>query len=78
MLQNAGELKRYSRHDVAQLIVLKGVLLFKCIKHVPAYIPTRACYRRADDGVRSLTDNVPNRVEMATGRPFRKTYPVKG
>jgi len=41
-------------------------------------IPTWACYRRADDGVRSPTDNVPNWVEMVTGRPFREASPVKG
>ncbi len=41
-------------------------------------IPTWACYRRSDDGVRSPADNVPNRVEMETGRPFWETSPVKG
>jgi len=33
-------------------------------------VPTRACYRRDDDGVRSPTDNVPKRVQMATGEPI--------
>ena len=41
-------------------------------------IPTWACYRRADDGVRSPTDNVPKWVEMVTGRPFWEISPVKG
>ena len=44
----------------------------------PCQLPTRACYRCADDGVRSLADKVPNRVGMATGRPLRKLHPVKG
>ena len=40
--------------------------------------PTQACYRRADDGVRSPADNVPNWVQMVTGEPFRESSPVKG
>ena len=39
--------------------------------------PTRACYHRADDGVRSPADNVPNRVQMVTGEPLRESSPVK-
>jgi hypothetical protein len=38
----------------------------------------RACYRCADDGVRSLADNVPNWVRMVTAEPLRKLRPVKG
>jgi hypothetical protein len=40
--------------------------------------PTQACYRRADDGVRSPADNVPNRVLMVTGKPLGELSPVKG
>ena len=40
--------------------------------------PMQACYRRADDGVRSPADNVPNRVRMVTGEPLRESSPVKG
>ena len=40
--------------------------------------PTQACYRRADDGVRSPADNAPNWVQMVTGEPFRESSPVKG
>jgi len=40
--------------------------------------PTQACYRCADDGVRSPADNVPNWVQMATGEPLRESSPVKG
>jgi hypothetical protein len=49
-------------------------------KHLvyPHQSPTRACYRCADDGVRSLADNVPNWVQMATGEPLRKLRPVQG
>ena len=39
--------------------------------------PTQACYRRADDGVRSPADNVPNWVRMVTGEPLRESSPVK-
>jgi len=39
---------------------------------------TCACYRCSDDGVRSPTDNVPNWVEMVTGKPFLEASPVKG
>jgi hypothetical protein len=47
------------RHEVAQLSVLRH------LPGVPGMFlpdPTQACYRRADDGVRSPADNVPNRV----------------
>ena len=63
------------RHEVAQLSVLKEVV------GVPGMFlpdPTQACYRRADDGVRSPADNVPNRVQMATGEPLGESSPVKG
>jgi len=40
--------------------------------------PMQACYRCADDGVRSPADNVPNWVQMATGEPLRGSSPVKG
>jgi len=40
--------------------------------------PTQACYRRAADGVRSPADNVPKRVQMATGEPLGESSPVKG
>ena len=40
--------------------------------------PTQACYRRADDGVRSPADNVPNRVQLVTGEPLGESSPVKG
>jgi len=39
---------------------------------------TQACYRCADDGVRSPADNAPNRVQMVTGEPLRESSPVKG
>lgn len=63
------------RHEVAQLSVLKEVV------GVPGMFlpdPTQACYRRADDGVRSPADNVPKRVQMATGEPLGESSPVKG
>jgi hypothetical protein len=41
-------------------------------------VPTRACYRCADDGVRSLADNVPNRVRMVTREPLEESSFVKG
>jgi hypothetical protein len=41
-------------------------------------VPTWACCRCADDGVRSPTDKVPNWVEMVTGQPLRESSPVKG
>jgi hypothetical protein len=49
-------------------------------KHLvyPHQPPTRACYRYADDGVRSLADNVPKWVQMVTGGPLRKLRPVQG
>jgi hypothetical protein len=40
-------------------------------------VPTQACYRRADDGVRSPVDNVPNRVQLVTGEPLGESSPVK-
>ena len=40
--------------------------------------PTQACYRRADDGVRSPADNAPNRVQLVTGEPLGESSPVKG
>jgi len=40
-------------------------------------VPMWACYRCADDGVRSPTDNVPNWVEMVTGRPLRDYTSIK-
>ena len=40
--------------------------------------PTQACYRRADDGVRSPADNVPNWVRMATGAPPPEVLSGKG
>jgi hypothetical protein len=33
-------------------------------------VPTWACYRCADDRVRSPADNVPNWVHMVTGEPL--------
>ncbi len=41
-------------------------------------VSTQACYRRADDGVRSPVDNVPNRVQLVTGEPLGESSPVKG
>jgi len=41
-------------------------------------VSTQECDRRADDGVRSPADNVPNRVQMVTGEPLRESSPVKG
>lgn len=70
-----GELFVKVRHEVAQLSVLKEVV------GVPGMFlpdPTQACYRRADDGVRSPADNVPKRVQMATGEPLGESSPVKG
>jgi len=63
------------RHEVAQLSVLK-LLLGAPGMFLPD--PTQACYRRADDGVRSPADNVPKWVRMVTGGPLRKSSPVKG
>ena len=63
------------RHEVAQLSVLR---------HLPGVlgmflpVPAQACYRRADDGVRSPADNVLNWVRMVTAEPLRKSFPVKG
>ena len=37
-----------------------------------------ACYLRADEGVWSPSDKVPNRVEIARWIPIRKFRPVKG
>ncbi len=41
-------------------------------------VSTQACYRCADDGVRSLADNAPNRVQLVTGEPLGESSPVKG
>jgi len=63
------------RHEVAQLSVLR---LWPGAPGMFLPDPTQACYRRADGGVRSPADNVPNRVRMVTGEPLRKSSPVKG
>lgn len=57
--------------------------IVECIKQVriPGMFlpdPTQACYRCADDGVRSPADKVPNWVRMATGEPLQESSPVKG
>jgi len=41
-------------------------------------VPTRACNRRADDGVRSLADNVPTLVQLVTEETLGESFPVKG
>ena len=41
-------------------------------------VPTRACLPRVVWLVRSSTDNVPNRVQVATGKPLGESSPVKG
>ena len=49
-------------------------------KHLvyPRQYPTRACWLRVVQLVRSLADNVPNWVRLVTGEPLRKLHPVKG
>ena len=54
-----------------------GAVLYMHLAY-PRQSPRWACYRCADDGVRSPTDNVPKRVRMVTGEPLRKLHPVKG
>ena len=66
------------RHEVAHLSVFTDGYIIWRVLGMFLPVPTWACYRCADDGVRSPTDNVPNRVQMVTGEPLGESSPVKG
>ena len=88
--KNLGRTRRYSRSRPAGPLRLSFSLPCDTKSHRLSVLkddlvepgmflpdPTQACYRRADDGVRSPADNVPKRVQMVTGEPFGESSPVK-
>ena len=75
----ATELYRYSRHDVAYIDCIAKDVFPLCLYLICSYQYLRmACYRWADDGVWSPSDNIPKWDETVRWNPIRKSHPVKG